>query len=287
MPAGLIARAARPSVRVMSTYAFSPEWEAERQRLACLDALWDRASRRALETAGVPRGAACLDVGAGDGSVARLLAELVGERGRVVALDRDVRFLDPAGLPSTVEVCERDLLTDGMPSGSFDLVHARMVLSHLPERDAVLDDLVSLLAPGGRILLSEFDAEGAGVVEPVPPDAAGRFQRVHDAVVAVLASKGGDSRWAHWMPAALASRGLTGIGAVVDGELVRGATPISTFYQHTFQRLREPMLATTPVTAELFDRVHAALDDPEFVALAAPLVSVWGQRPVEAITAGV
>ena len=141
-----------------------------------------------------------------------------------------------------------------------------------------------LAAEGARVLIADLDAEGAGVVEPVPPDAAGRFQRVHDAVVSVLASKGCDSRWAHWMPAALASRGLTGVGAVVDGELVRGATPISAFYQHTFQRLREPMLATTPVTAELFDRVHAALDDPGFVALAAPLVSVWGRRPAAELT---
>ena len=98
----------------MSTYAFSPEWEAERQRLACLDALWDRASRRALETAGVPSGARCLDVGAGDGSVARLLAE---PRSTALYLS-PTKALGADQLRAVEELAEHGL--DGVRAASYD-----------------------------------------------------------------------------------------------------------------------------------------------------------------------
>ncbi|NYH77736.1 SAM-dependent methyltransferase [Actinopolyspora biskrensis] len=261
------------------SYTFAPEWYAERERLDSLEGLWDPSSWRALRKLGVSAGSSCLDVGAGGGSVSRMLADLVGPEGRVVALDSDTGFLEQAGLPERVEIRAHDLLSDGPVAGTFDLVHARMTLSHLPQREQVLDQLVELCAPGGRVLLSEFDAEGASLAEQTPPrDDVERFQRVHDAVVAVLARNGCDSRFAHRMPAALAARGLTEIDASPDGELVRGGSTAAEFYRHTFLRLREPILEHTPVDGETFDLVRESLKDPDFVALSAPLVSVWGKR---------
>ncbi|SDQ25044.1 Methyltransferase domain-containing protein [Actinopolyspora saharensis] len=260
-------------------YTFAPEWHAERERLGSLEGLWDPSSWRALCKIGVSAGSSCLDVGAGGGSVSRMLADLVGPRGRVVALDSDTGFLERAELPEQVEIRTHDLLSDEPLSETFDLVHARMTLSHLPQREEVLDQLVQLCASGGRVLLSEFDAEGASLAEPGPArDDAERFQRVHDAVVAALARNGCDSRFAHRMPAELAARGLTEIDASPDGELVRGGSAAAEFYRHTFLRLREPILAHTPVDADTFDRVRERLKDPEFVVLSAPLVSVWGKR---------
>ncbi|PRW63491.1 methyltransferase [Actinopolyspora mortivallis] len=261
------------------SYTFAPEWHAERERLGFLEGLWDPASWRALRKLGVGTGQVCLDVGAGAGSVSRMLAECVGPSGRVVALDSDTRFLDRARLPETVEIRTHDLLNDPPPAERFDLVHARMTLSHLPEREEVLDQLVELCAPGGRVILSEFDAEGASLAERTPPvDDAERFQRVHDAVVAVLARNGCDSRFAHRMPAALAARGMTGIDASPDGELVRGGSAAAEFYRHTFLRLRTQILEHTPVDEKTFDRAWEALAEPDFLVLSAPLVSVWGTR---------
>lgn len=261
------------------SYTFAPEWHAERERLASLEGLWDPSSWRALRKIGIGAGSSCLDVGAGGGSVSRMLAELVGPEGRVVALDSDTGFLERAGLPERVEIRAHDLLSEVPVPGTFDLVHARMTLSHLPQREEVLDRLVELCAPGGRVLLSEFDAEGASLAEQEPPgDDVERFQRVHDAVVAALARNGCDSRFAHRMPAALAARGLTEIDASPDGELVRGGSAAAEFYRHTFLRLREQILEHTPVDAETFDRVRERLEDPDFVTLSAPLVSVWGKR---------
>ena len=40
---------------------------------------------------------------------------------------------------------------------SYDLVHTRWTLMHIPQREAVLARLGSLLKPGGRMLLEEAD----------------------------------------------------------------------------------------------------------------------------------
>ncbi|WP_431780979.1 class I SAM-dependent methyltransferase [Streptomyces chumphonensis] len=262
-----------------NTYTFGAEWDEERARLGRLAQFWAAATERAVRAVGVRPGASCLDVGAGGGEVSALLSGLVGERGRVVALDRDVRHLRAAELPAHVEVREHDIVADGPPVGErFDLVHARMVLSHLPERAEVLDRLVELCAPGGCVLLSEFDVD-----RPAPPTAprtpAERFQLVHDAVVAVLGGHGCDGRFGHWMPSALAARGLTDVDAVVDGGALRGGTPAAEFYRLTFLRLREPILAQGLAPADVVERVLAELADPGFVTLSVPLVSAWGRRP--------
>ena len=45
------------------------------------------------------------------------------------------------------------------PNSSFDLVHERLVLVHVPERVAALGRLVSALRPGGWLLAEDFDSE--------------------------------------------------------------------------------------------------------------------------------
>ena len=75
-------------------FAADYEQSQERERLRRLEAMSDRTTIRALDTVGVGPGWHCLEVGAGGGSVARLLGERVGPTGRVVAADLDPRFLD-------------------------------------------------------------------------------------------------------------------------------------------------------------------------------------------------
>ena len=60
----------------------------------------------------------CLDVRAGSGSVATLLAHRVGPSGTVVAADIDLRFL--TNLPPNVEVRRHDITTSDMESKSYD-----------------------------------------------------------------------------------------------------------------------------------------------------------------------
>ena len=67
----------------------------ELERLRCIQAIFDPASRRLLDACGVAPGARCLEIGAGAGSIALWLAERAGNQGEVIAVDLDAAFLRP------------------------------------------------------------------------------------------------------------------------------------------------------------------------------------------------
>ena len=73
----------------------------ERERLALLTQFADPITTRRLTDLGVGRGWRCLEVGAGNGSIARWLASRVGSEGRVVATDLNPRFLGGQGCPTS------------------------------------------------------------------------------------------------------------------------------------------------------------------------------------------
>ena len=59
---------------------------------------------------------------------------------------------------STRSRCLRhDVTSDEFPDRSFDLVHVRAVLMHIPDRMAALRRMVSWLAPGGWLLAEDCD----------------------------------------------------------------------------------------------------------------------------------
>ncbi|MGH2895955.1 MAG: class I SAM-dependent methyltransferase, partial [Solirubrobacteraceae bacterium] len=118
-------------------YALDSAWHAERERLDSLTRLYDPDTLELLGQLGVSTGWRCLDVGAGTGSLATQLATLVAPTGQVTALDVDTRFLAPLA-SAVLDVVALDVTQEALPEAQFDLVHARLVLEHLTQRDAVL-----------------------------------------------------------------------------------------------------------------------------------------------------
>ncbi len=101
----------------------------------------------------VPPGSRVLDLGAGDGSVALVLA---AKGCQVTAVERD-----PEGVSAIkargVHAIEADLDTldaSALPRGGFDVVLLLDVLEHLVAPEAVLARARDWLAPGGRFLMS-------------------------------------------------------------------------------------------------------------------------------------
>ena len=126
-----------------------PAGHAEFARLSSLTRLYDPTTLRLCQQLGLTTGWRCLDVGAWTGSVARqLAAQAVAPTGSVLALDIDTRFLDPLA-DDTLKVERADVTRDPLPVGEFDLVHARLLLEHLPQRDRVVASLAAALRPGG------------------------------------------------------------------------------------------------------------------------------------------
>src|SRR3954469_16294852 len=112
-------------------YILDSAWHAERDRLDSLTGLYDGRTLEVCLGLGVTDGWRCADIGAGTGSVAAALLEHVGAHGAVTAVDLDTRFLEPLA-SERLEVVRQDVTVESLPSATFDLVHARLLLEHLP-----------------------------------------------------------------------------------------------------------------------------------------------------------
>ena len=117
-----------------------------------------------FEQVGVTVGWRVVEVGCGPRGCLELLARRVGARGAVVGLGRSreqaataARFVAETGL-ANVEIRHADARSAGLPSESFDLVTARLVLVNVPEPQQLLGEMVRLARPGGVIALHEPDA---------------------------------------------------------------------------------------------------------------------------------
>ena len=76
------------------------------------------------------------------------IGEVVGPTGQVVAVEFDPKFLNEAERPN-VTVVRADIRTAQLPEQSFDVVHARYVLIHLPDYEVALTMMLDSLKPGG------------------------------------------------------------------------------------------------------------------------------------------
>src|SRR3954471_21738686 len=102
----------------------------EGQRLDAMSETFDRATTNALSSLGSMSGWRCLDAGAGKGALAQWLGEQVGAAGRVVAVDIDTAALEAVPRRS-FEILHGDITDPALPLGTYDLVHARLLLANL------------------------------------------------------------------------------------------------------------------------------------------------------------
>lgn len=242
-----------------------------------LAALLDPFTQERVRGLGGVAGLRCLEVGAGGGSVARWLADEVGSGGYVLATD-----LKPQHIPvhHRLGVTRHDLVTEPLPAERYGFIHARLVLGHLPERRAILHRLVGVLAPGGVLLIEDWDASRTDVVLAAPDAGAAelytRFQRTLGE--RVFSAHGTDRTWGRQVHGALLDEGLTEVQTVMHATAWPGGSPGCRLVAAVLPQVRADLLAAG-MTAEELDRVRALLDDPRLVLSGHPLFSTSGRAP--------
>jgi len=259
-----------------TSYLFDNAGTQVPDRFAALAAMYDPSSFRHLAAIGVRAGWHCLDIGAGGGSVARWLAERVAPGGSVLATDIDTRYLEHLAHPG-VELRRHDIATEPLPESSFDLIHTRLVLNHLPARDVALAKMVAALRPGGWLLLEEFDTESMPTDPALNP--AERRLTMETLQRRLLTARGADLYLGRTLAGRLEKLGLTDVQAEGAVTFWRGGSPAAQLRRANFEQIRQAALATGEVTEAAIDADLAATDDPAVVNLSPVMWSVRGQRP--------
>lgn len=245
---------------------------AEHERLTNLAWVYDQGSTRLIGSLGIERGWHCLEAGAGHGSLARWLAEQVGDEGRVMATDVDTRFL--TDMPQNVIVREHDIAHDRLPAEHFDLAHARALLQHVSERERALSNMIAATKPGGFVVIEDIDWLVFDT-QPLPEP----FATLHHSLRRASTEAGYDGEWGRRMLATMRDAGLVDVESRGTVRTMRGGTPSAEWYVMALERaapnLVEAGLVSQPVVDDAIRQARSA----DFVVLSPLSISAWGRKP--------
>ncbi|MFH8802959.1 methyltransferase [Streptomyces sp. NPDC017936] len=238
--------------------------------------LFDPTTFRHLEGLGVGPGWRCWEVGAGGTSVVSWLAKKVGPTGKVVATDIDTSRLAPAARPP-VEVRVHDVGAEEPPGEGFDLVHARLVLVHVPDRERALRSMAGALRSGGRLLVEDADP----ALQPLPcPEEHGPEQqlanRLRHGFRKLLADRGADLSYGRRLPRLLREAGLLRVEA--DAYFPVASPACAALESATVRQIRGDLVAAGLATDEDIDRHLANVASGGMDLATAPMISAWGRK---------
>jgi SAM-dependent methyltransferase len=244
-------------------------------RFSALAELYDGATTRHLEQIGVQPGWRCWEIGAGPGSVARWLCGKVGPGGTVLATDIDTRFFEHLVLPN-LTVRRHDIVSDPLPNEKFDLIHTRLVLVHLPEREQVLDRMIAALKPGGWLAAEEFDSLS---LLPAPTLYPG--ETALDSLAAlrrVMIDRQVSPGFGRSLAGHLRARKMEGVCAEGRLLMIQGGSAGAELMKANLLQLRDAILATGMVTEAELTQDLARLDQEDFMAPSSIMWTVAGRR---------
>jgi SAM-dependent methyltransferase len=229
-----------------------------------------------LEDRGVGEGWDCLEVGGGGGSITAWLAARVGPTGRILVTDIDPRFLEPLNA-SNVEARRHNIVTDPLPEAAFDLIHARIALIHLPERERVLARLVAALKPGGWLVDEDLDSAS---LLPNPNMYPGEILlKTQLAMMRLMDDRGVERRFGRMLFEQLRGLGLGAVGAEARMSMWHTGSPGASLMRVNFEQLREEMIRGGYITDQEIERDIAQIEDADFMMPSPIMWAAWGQRP--------
>jgi SAM-dependent methyltransferase len=231
----------------------------------------------------LPRNAA-IDLGCGPRGVLDLQAARVAPGGRVVGLDADPalaavasQFAASRGLVE-VQIINADARRTGLPSESFDLVHARTLLINVPRPHEIVTKMARLARPGGWVVAMEPDAEHTICYPPHPA-----FSRISELFVLAAGRNGADPLIGRRVPELFRQAGLDELGVDVRPQMFPPGHSRRTVRLDLVTAMRPDIVAIGLASDALLDELDAAarahVQDPRTVVMYGHLFHSWGRKP--------
>ncbi len=261
-----------------SNYILDNDWVHERQRFDALERNLDTGTINALSDIGVSSGWNCLEVGAGGGSITEWLCKQVGLNGAVTALDLNTRFVGVLDYDN-LETLEQNIVTEEFPEANYGLIHTRFTLSHLPDREEVLNKMAQALKPGGWLLIEEPDFSTEKADPAVPASKRHLFESGMMTIKELHAQRGFDRYLGNALFGKLISLGLMNVKAIGRTPTVQGGTPESEEVALTMEQLQASAMALELIPEQEYLAFRSLFDDKEFYFRGYMMTSAWGQKP--------
>jgi protein-L-isoaspartate O-methyltransferase len=191
--------------------------DAELARLGLQHRVWRPVVLNCWQKAGITVGKRVLDVGAGPGYATVDLAEIVGPRGEVVALERSRNFVNAmrevclSRALTNVKIHELDLMTDELPAGAYDFAWCRWVASFVSDPALFIKKLGAVMPKGSLAIFHEYGHYETWRFFPRLPNQ----EKFREHVIATWRESGGEPDGAARLPALLSANGF----------VIRSATP--------------------------------------------------------------
>jgi hypothetical protein len=215
----------------------------------------------------------------------RAMAERVGPAGRVLGIDADaslggmtLEMLHGAGYRHCAFHAQDLTAGDPIPGAPYDLVYTRLLLFHLPQRVDVLARLWEAVAPGGHLLVQDFDLRGISSLPQLDSVADG-LRLVTDAFGAASADVSAGAR----LPQLFAQAGVgTPDGTDVAGHLVPLAAA-SAQLEQVVRSVLPTALAHGITTEDQAEMLLASMDRdvvrfPDLPTLMPLLIGAWKRK---------
>jgi SAM-dependent methyltransferase len=192
-----------------------------------------------------------------------------------VAMARDLARQRGLG---QVEIVAADAQRTGLPSGSFDLVHARTLLVTVPRPAAVVAEMVRLARPGGWVAGLEPDAEYSVCYPPHPA-----WDRLSEIFQAAFTRNGADLLIGRRLTELYREAGLEDVGVEARAGVYRAGDSRRTVRVELVRSMR-PMIVERGLAGEReldeLDRtVCEHLDDPRTLVMPHLSFLAWGRKP--------
>jgi SAM-dependent methyltransferase len=259
--------------------------ERELNRLAVQARLIGPMTRRFLQDAGIVPGMCVLDVGSGAGDTTFLAADLVGDTGEVVGVDRAPAALVVARERADAKSLHNVSFRAGDPADMtfehpFDAVVGRYVLLFQRDPATMLRRLLAHLRPGGVVVFHEPDFDTERSFPPVPA-----YDRCCRWVVEALRRSGADPRMGIKLHAAFVAAGLPApsmrLESVIGGgpnlsDHVRFKTDLACTLAPVMERLAVATAGEVDVVT-LADRVLAEVLASSSVLVGRSEIGAWSR----------
>jgi SAM-dependent methyltransferase len=165
-----------------------------------------------------------------------------------------------------------------LPSGVFDVAHARTLLITVPEPEVVLAEMVRLTRPGGWVVALEPDTEPMICYPPHPA-----VERLRELFGAAFARNGADPSIGRRVPELYRRAGLTDVGVEAVAALYPLGHSRRSIRADLVRSMRTQIMAMGLSDAVELEQIDAAARDhyrnPDVLVMPSLNFLVWGRRP--------